>query len=143
MKSVNNSPVKWEGAELDGRPKLSENEVEAAVIRWMTERGWQARRQHRGSFVSEHGSARIRIGVPGQCDWLFIRPARWDDADPGPVPCAVCEIETKAEGVTLSASRKSDRLQLEYIAKRNWQGIPAVWVNSVEMLAEWYERQGF
>jgi hypothetical protein len=45
--------------------------------------------------------------------------------------------------VTLSASRKSDRLQLEYIAKRNWQGIPAVWVNSVEMLAEWYERQGF
>jgi len=113
----------------------SENEVEAQCIAWLQQHGWLPIRQNVGFLWTGDETRKIRVGKVGQCDWLFLRPMTHQL---GP---AMLELECKAEGVILSPNRKDDKRQLEYIALRNYQGVPAAWVNSVEMLEGWYHER--
>jgi hypothetical protein len=114
--------------------KLAEREVTRQIVAWMRSQGWVPYRKNVGML--RDGDRVTRFGKPGECDWLFVRPATHKL---GP---AACEVEIKATGVTLSPSRKRDKEQLEYIAKRNHLGIPATYVDSLEALQQWYYQRG-
>jgi hypothetical protein len=51
-------------------PAISESDVTRAVILHMRSLGWREKRNHVGLFYT-HNHTPIRIGVPGEPDWLF------------------------------------------------------------------------
>lgn len=108
---------------------MTENEVEALVIKWFRARGWYPRRQN--VIRAQAGDRYISVGTRGQCDWAFIRPAGHARG------MAYCEVEVKG-----SHGRPSKQ-QLEYVAMQNHRGIPAVIVSSIEQLEAWAVQHGW
>lgn len=117
-------------AECSTKP-LSENEVESLVVKFMRAKGWIACRNHIG--VLPNG---WRLGKKYTPDWTFQKPVSSG-------LYLICHIEVKREGVRLSPTCKKDKGQLEAIAKLNHIGQPATWINSLDMLQLWYDKQGW
>ena len=112
--------------------KPRENKVEKAVVKWMTARGWRAKRNNNGRMVARSGQV-ITLGDPGFPDWTFWRPLRpftkWSCIQ-------ICHIEVKRPGA------QPTKLQCEKIAARNAEGQFGTWVDSVEILEGWYHGIG-
>lgn len=102
---------------------VTENQVEAAIVRYMQQRGWIAERNNVGLFYRKNGLP-IRIGRPGQPDWRFRHPR-----------LGHLQVEVKRPGARL------DKAQLEYIATELALGFSATWTESIDAFAEWYESQ--
>ena len=107
---------------------MTEREVTVQVVGWLRAEGWIAYRKNVGML--RNGDHVTRFGTPGECDWLFVRPPRHAL---GP---AAIEIEMKATG------RKPSSKQMEYIALRKHQGLPATWCDSLEVFKRWYYLNG-
>lgn len=105
-------------------PKQSENQVESEIVKWLMARDWIVDRNNVGMFYTITGEP-VRIGRVGQCDWRAARRRGY------------LEFEAKATGKTPSKEQR------EYIAKRNYQGIPCTWADSLSMFERWYSLHGF
>jgi len=114
---------------------LSENDVEAQILRFLIENNWIVRRQHSGLFQLADGK-RIRIGEPGMCDWSAMRPNQLQDV----------WMENKVEYLEVEVKRPGGKLkpaQREYISKRVFQKIAATSADSIESFKDWYIMMGF
>lgn len=109
--------------------KITENDVEADILRFLVREGWIVRRQHSGIFRTQTGRS-IRLGEPGMCDWSAMRPT-------GAKLIQYLEVEAKAPG------KKPDPKQREYMAKRRQQGISCCYADSGLAFETWYFKEGF
>lgn len=89
----------------------TENQVSAAVVRYMQARGWIADRVQVGLFYTKDGRP-IPIGKPGQPDWRFKHPQ-----------LGYCEIEMKRPG------EEPGKRQLEYLATMLVLGFKVTWTD--------------
>lgn len=97
-----------------------ERDVTAAVVRFMTERGWVAKRRNVGLLYTKDGRP-VRIGKPGEPDWMFVHRQH-----------GYLEVEMKRPGQT------PDKHQAEYLATVRALGIEATWTDSAEKFERWY-----
>lgn len=106
---------------------ITENDVEAAIVHFLRQRGWLVERNQVGLLYTADGRP-CPVGRRGQCDWRAIRPL------PG-FPGAVehFEIEVKRPGA------KPSKPQREYMAMRTHLGLLAVWADSLGSFMGWYE----
>lgn len=109
--------------------KITENDVEADIVRFLVRKGWIVRRQHSGIFRTQAGHL-IRLGEPGMCDWSAMRPT-------GAKLIQYLEVEAKALG------KKPGPKQREYMAKRRHQGISCCYADSGLAFETWYFKEGF
>jgi hypothetical protein len=98
----------------------SENEVTKAVVRFLQERKWIAKRRNVGLFYTRDGRP-VRIGTPGEPDWFFVHRQHGH-----------LEIEMKKPG------EKPDQRQQEYLATMNALGVPATWTDDPAKFERWY-----
>lgn len=108
--------------------KLSENDVEKQIVDFLRAHRWTVTRQQSGLFARPSGrvnginarydKGRIRIGIPGMCDWRAERPVPRGEWTAGGYVQAF-EFEVKAPGKKLSL------LQVVYIAIRREAGFVA------------------
>jgi hypothetical protein len=105
---------------------MTENEVEAGIVRFLRERGWVVDRNHVGGMFTRDGRP-MKIGRNGQCDWRAARDRKYSPH--------YLEVEIKATG------KKPAPAQREYMALRSHQGILVTWADSLEMFARWYNEQ--
>jgi hypothetical protein len=108
---------------------VTENDVEAEILRFLVRHGWIVRRQHSGVFRTNAGHS-VRIGEKGMADWSAMKPT-------GRGTVRYLEVEVKAPG---KAARPEQR---EYIAKRKHQGISCCVADSGLAFEEWYFAEGF
>lgn len=102
---------------------MTENDVEAAIVRFLRNRGWVVDRNTvAGAFTAD--GRHLSVGRRGQADWRAARDNKHR--------VHYLEVEVKAPG-----KRPSPR-QREYLALRAHQGIAATWADSVESFADWY-----
>lgn len=101
------------------KPTDRESDVTRAVILHMRSLGWREKRNHVGLFYT-HNHTPIRIGVPGEPDWLFHRSS----------PPDLFWLEIKRPG------KKPEKIQNEYIAKLRHMGYKAGWCDSIESLEQ-------
>ena len=113
---------------------MTENEVEAGIVRFLRERNWIVDRNNVGVFYTRDGRP-LKIGRTGQCDWRATRDRR--------LTPHYIEVEVKAKGKKKTPSKE----QREYMALRKHQGVLVTWANSVESFSNWYfanvEPEGF
>jgi len=96
---------------------VRESDVVKQVVEYLFRLGWTPKRNHVGLFYTAWGQE-IKIGEPGECDWVFLRPD------------CVLYLEIKRPG------EKPSKEQREFIAKRRHQGFLADWTDSLEKLKE-------
>lgn len=102
-----------------------ERETTHEAITWLRSKDWICRRQHSGLFMTQYGTP-IRMGENGECDWRCMRAKVAEYVE-------YFELEMKRPG------EKPEDEQLEYMAKRTYQGFNATWADSIEMLQRWYK----
>lgn len=99
---------------------MTENQVTAAIVRFLTERAWIAKRRNVGMFYTPDKRP-IRIGVPGEPDWYFVHRQH-----------GYLEVEMKRPGA------KPDKRQEEYLATRKALGLQVTWTDDPEKFKRWY-----
>ena len=105
---------------------VTENDVEAAIVRFLRDRGWIVERNQVGLLYTADGRP-CPVGRRGQCDWRAIRPV------PGLMGAAeYLEVEVKRPGA------KPSKVQREYMAMRCWQGVACDWADSLDRFVAWY-----
>lgn len=102
-----------------------ENDVEDRLAVYFARRGWTMIRQHVGLFKSRAGQY-VKIGERGMTDYLVTRPIR-------PGLTLSVYVEVKAPGC-----EPSDE-QLRWMRRQQALGHYAVWFDSVEACAAWFE----
>ena len=100
---------------------VTEREVTAAVVRFLAERKWIAKRRNVGLFYTRDNRA-VRIGKPGEPDWFFVHRKH-----------GYLEVEMKRPG------KKPDQRQAEYIATMQAMGVQATWTDDPKKFECWYE----
>lgn len=103
---------------------MNERQVVSDCIKWLRKKGWICRRQNVGLFLTQQGTP-IRLGEVGEPDWRCMRPKGGNYVE-------YFELEAKRPGKT-----PGDK-QLEYMAKRKYQGFVCTWADSLPMLQAWY-----
>ena len=105
---------------------MTENEVEAGIVKFLQARGWIVDRNHVGGMFTRDGRP-MKIGRNGQCDWRATRDHK--------ERIHYLEVEVKASG------KKPTPAQREYMALRTYQGVLVVCADSLESFATWYDAQ--
>lgn len=109
--------------------RLTENEVEVEIAKFLQRLGWRRQRNHVGRFRTESG-ARVAVGTVGYPDWTYRRTLQRGIVE-------ILHVETKG------ANGKATKAQLEAVAALNHLGEPATIANSLEDFVLWYRDQAF
>lgn len=99
---------------------MNENEVTAAIVRFLQERKWIAKRRNVGLFYTPDRRA-VRIGKPGEPDWFFVHRQH-----------GYLEVEMKRPGA------RPDKRQDEYLATMRALGVQATWTDDPAKFERWY-----
>ena len=105
--------------------KLSENDVERQICDFMALRGYEAIRWNSGLYLTPDGKRRVRIGVKGCADWIFVHPTK-----------PVVFIEAKAPGET------ADPDQLTWLDYHRRCGYTCWVIDSLDELQTLYKGLG-
>lgn len=106
--------------------KSSENDIQRAILDYLTVSGVYVWRQNTGAFAGEHKGKKwfVRFGAPGMSDILGILPPEG----------RLLAIEVKRPG------ERPTQKQAAFIEQINSLGGVAFWVDSLDAVVDWYQQ---
>lgn len=108
------------------RLRITENQIEKAILDFLRWSGWRAFRMQSGLFSSPYDvRSRITIGEKGIPDWLLMRPMESGE-------CLTFWLETKAPGKKLRPAQEA------WIEQARHEGYLVAVADDVDKFREWY-----